>query len=89
MSAVLFDKVAIIGIGLIGSSIARAARKHKLAKHISIADASEEARKIAAELKLGETVHADPAKPRRAPTSPWSACRSAPMPRWGKPSLRT
>ena len=56
----MFDKIAIIGIGLIGSSIARAARKHKLAKHISIANSSEEARKIAAELKLGESVHADP-----------------------------
>ena len=60
MSAMLFDKVAIIGIGLIGSSIARAVRKHKLAKHIAIADSSEEARKIAADLKLGESVHADP-----------------------------
>ncbi|MBA4097413.1 MAG: cyclohexadienyl dehydrogenase [Rhodospirillum sp.] len=60
MSEVLFDKVAIIGVGLIGSSIARAARKHKLAKHISIADSSEEARRIAAELNLGESIHADP-----------------------------
>src|SRR6185503_15649005 len=56
----IFDKIAIIGIGLIGSSIARAARKHKLAKHISIADSSEEARRIAAELNLGESIHADP-----------------------------
>ena len=56
----MFDKIAIIGIGLIGSSIARAARKHKLAKHVAIADSSEEARRIAAELKLGESVHADP-----------------------------
>ena len=60
MSAVLFDKVAIIGIGLIGSSIARAARKHKLAKSIAIADASDEVRKIAAELKLGDSYHAAP-----------------------------
>ena len=59
MSAPLFDKVAIIGIGLIGSSIARAARKHGLARHIAIADASDEARKTAAELKLGESVHAN------------------------------
>lgn len=60
MSAPLFDKVAIIGIGLIGSSIARAARKHGLARHIAIADASDEARKTAAELKLGESYHAAP-----------------------------
>jgi cyclohexadieny/prephenate dehydrogenase len=61
MSGPLFDTVAIIGIGLIGSSIARAARKHGLAKKIAIADSSEEARKVAAELKLGDSVHADPA----------------------------
>jgi cyclohexadieny/prephenate dehydrogenase len=59
MSAGVFDKVAIVGIGLIGSSIAQAARKHKLAKHIAIADASEEARKVAADLKLGDSYHAD------------------------------
>jgi cyclohexadieny/prephenate dehydrogenase len=56
----LFDKVAIVGIGLIGSSLARAARKHKLASHIAIADASDEARKIAAELGLGDSYHATP-----------------------------
>jgi len=51
-----FDKLAIIGIGLIGSSIARAARKHGLAKEIAIADISDDARKVATELKLGESV---------------------------------
>ena len=50
----LFERVTLIGIGLIGSSIARAARKHKLAKHIAIADASDEARRIAGELTLAE-----------------------------------
>ncbi len=69
MSAVLFDKVAIIGIGLIGSSIARAARKHKLAKHIAIADSSEEARKIAAELEARRVAFMPTrARPRRTPT---------------------
>lgn len=58
MSQPLFDKVAIVGIGLIGSSIARAARKHGLAKHIAVADLSEEARKTAADLKLGDSYHA-------------------------------
>jgi cyclohexadieny/prephenate dehydrogenase len=57
MSDPLFDKLCIIGIGLIGSSIARAARKHGLAKTIAIADNSAEARKAAAELKLGDTFH--------------------------------
>ena len=59
MSGTLFDKLAIIGIGLIGSSIARAARKHKLVQRIAIADASQEARDIAADLKLGDSYHAD------------------------------
>ena len=58
MTAALFDRIAIIGVGLIGSSIARAVRKHNLATHIAIADSSDDARKIAAELKLGESYHA-------------------------------
>jgi len=62
MSGPIFDKIAIIGIGLIGSSIARAARKHGLTKRIAIADSSADARKVAAELKLGDSVHAEPAE---------------------------
>jgi cyclohexadieny/prephenate dehydrogenase len=62
MTKALFDKLAIIGIGLIGSSIARAARKHGLAKDIAIADSAAEARNVAAELKLGDAVHAEPAE---------------------------
>jgi cyclohexadieny/prephenate dehydrogenase len=77
----IFDKVAIIGIGLIGSSIARAVRKHKLAKHIAIADASEEARKIAAELKLGESVHADPGEAAKDADLTLVCVPIAPMPR--------
>ncbi|WP_300301050.1 prephenate/arogenate dehydrogenase family protein [Ferrovibrio sp.] len=61
MNAV-FDRLAIIGIGLIGSSIARAAREHGLAKHIAIADASETHRKQAQDLKLGDSVHNDAAE---------------------------
>jgi len=57
MTKPLFDQVAIIGIGLIGSSIARAARKHGLAKRIAIADNSAEALKVAGELKLGDSFH--------------------------------
>ncbi|MEZ5833540.1 MAG: prephenate/arogenate dehydrogenase family protein [Dongiaceae bacterium] len=61
MTKPLFDRIAIIGIGLIGSSIARAARKHGLAKHIAIADASAESLKEATALKLGESFHTDAA----------------------------
>lgn len=58
----LFDRVAIIGIGLIGSSIARAVRENSLARHIAIADASEAHRAQAQELGLGESVHGDAAE---------------------------
>ncbi|HWA49874.1 MAG TPA: prephenate/arogenate dehydrogenase family protein [Dongiaceae bacterium] len=59
MSDPHFNKLCIIGIGLIGSSIARAARKHNLAKTIAIADSSAEALKEAEALKLGDAYHAD------------------------------
>jgi cyclohexadieny/prephenate dehydrogenase len=62
MSQPLFDKLCIIGIGLIGSSIARAARQHGLVREIAIADSSADARQVAAELKLGDSVHAEPAE---------------------------
>ncbi|TAN50756.1 MAG: prephenate/arogenate dehydrogenase family protein [Rhodospirillales bacterium] len=41
-TAPLFDKIALIGIGLIGSSIARAARKHGLARRIAAGDLLED-----------------------------------------------
>ena len=50
----LFGRVALIGIGLIGSSLARAIAQHGLAGDIVIFDASVEARAAAAELKLGQ-----------------------------------
>lgn len=46
-----FERVCIIGIGLIGSSLARALRQHKLADHIVCADQNAEHRATA--LKLG------------------------------------
>jgi len=58
----VFDRLAIIGIGLIGSSIARAVREQGLAKHIAIADASEAHRKEAEALGLGDSVHGDAAE---------------------------
>jgi cyclohexadieny/prephenate dehydrogenase len=53
MSSVLFDRVAIIGIGLIGSSIARGLKKHGLAREIAIHDNGEEAMRDAKSLELG------------------------------------
>lgn len=56
----LFKKIAVVGCGLIGSSIARGAREYGLAETIAIADANDAARAAIAELKLGDSVHADP-----------------------------
>jgi len=54
MSTVLFDKIALIGIGLIGGSIARDARKRGLARHIVAATRSAETAAKANELKLAD-----------------------------------
>lgn len=61
----MFDRLAIIGVGLIGSSIARAAREQGLARHIAIADASEVHRKEAGTLALGDSIHGDAAEAAR------------------------
>lgn len=48
----LFRKLALIGVGLIGSSIARAARNHGLASEIVGSAQTKETRRVALELKL-------------------------------------
>ncbi len=58
---VLFERVTIVGIGLIGSSLARALRQHGLAAHITIADNNPDHVKRACELELGDTVTTDAA----------------------------
>jgi cyclohexadieny/prephenate dehydrogenase len=57
----LFGRVALIGIGLIGSSLARAMRQHKLAGHIAGHARSERTRAKAVELGLVDSIHADAA----------------------------
>jgi cyclohexadieny/prephenate dehydrogenase len=52
--SVVFERIAIIGVGLIGGSIARAAKEKSAAKAVSIFDASPEALKRAGELGLGD-----------------------------------
>jgi len=52
--ALIFDRIAIIGIGLIGASIARAAREHGAANTICLYDANPAVRQRAHELGLGE-----------------------------------
>ena len=48
----LFKKLALIGVGLIGSSIARAARNHGLVGEIVGSARTKETRRVALELKL-------------------------------------
>lgn len=57
----LFGRVTLIGIGLIGSSIARVIRRDRLAREIVICDASAAAREKALELGIADRAVADPA----------------------------
>src|SRR5215470_10866746 len=54
MSAPVFDRIAIIGAGLIGGSIARAALEKGAAKAVSLWDADAAALKRAGEIGFGE-----------------------------------
>ncbi len=60
MSDPLFQRVALVGIGLIGSSIARVARRKGLAGHLAISTRSANTLKRAEELGLGDSYHHDP-----------------------------
>ncbi len=53
MSDVHFERIALIGIGLIGSSIARDVKQLGLAKHVVVSTRSEETLKRTEELELG------------------------------------
>ena len=50
----IFDELAIIGVGLIGSSVARAARKRNAVRRIVLADRSQEILARAEDLALGD-----------------------------------
>ncbi|MGB3625747.1 MAG: prephenate dehydrogenase/arogenate dehydrogenase family protein, partial [Henriciella sp.] len=56
MTAPVFDEIAIIGIGLIGSSLARAAAENGAASKISLFDQDDAVRATAGKLGLG-TIH--------------------------------
>jgi len=62
MTAPLFGRVALIGIGLIGSSLARAMRTRGLAGHISIYTRRAETLRSAEALGLGDSYTGDPAE---------------------------
>ncbi len=56
LAAPLFDRVALIGIGLVGSSLARVAKRKNLARTIVASDASAEVRAKVAELGLADEI---------------------------------
>ena len=62
MSTPIFDKIALIGIGLIGSSIALAAKQRGLANTISIATRKSETLEKARQLGIGDEYTLDPAE---------------------------
>lgn len=55
----MFEKIALIGIGLIGSSLARVVRRENLARHIAIATRSADTLMRAEELALGDSYSTD------------------------------
>lgn len=58
----VFDTLALVGLGLIGSSLARVARRQNLAKTIIAVDASDSVRARVAELNLADHVTGDVAE---------------------------
>ena len=58
----MFKKVCIIGCGLIGSSIARAIKKNKLAKKIVSSNRSNAANKKVVKLKIVDEASSDTKK---------------------------
>ncbi len=62
MASPIFTRLALIGIGLIGGSIAHAARRSGAAGHIAISTRSAETLARAEELGLGDSYHAEAAE---------------------------
>lgn len=55
----LFERIAIIGIGLIGSSVAQAVRANGLVGHVACHDADADVRSRADKLAIADSMHAD------------------------------
>ncbi len=62
MTEPVFQRLALIGIGLIGSSIALAARRGGLVRHIAVSTRSAETLRRAEALGRGDSYYADPAE---------------------------
>jgi cyclohexadieny/prephenate dehydrogenase len=65
MSALLYPRMAVIGCGLIGSSVIHAARAAGVVGAIAVADSSAEHRRRIVELGYADLVTADPAEAAR------------------------
>ena len=57
MTTPLFDRIALLGIGLIGSSLALAIKRSNLASHIAIYTRRQKTLDRAAKLELGDSYH--------------------------------
>jgi len=62
MTAPIYSRMALIGCGLIGASVIRAARAAGAVGEVAVADASPQARARIVELGFAEVVTADPAE---------------------------
>jgi cyclohexadieny/prephenate dehydrogenase len=62
MSGVMYERIALIGIGLIGSSLARVIRREGLAKHIVVSTRSDQTLQRARDLNLGDSYVASAAE---------------------------
>lgn len=60
-AAPLFGRVALIGVGLIGSSLARVIRRDRLASHIAVAARTQKTLDAATRLGLADSTSLDPA----------------------------
>jgi cyclohexadieny/prephenate dehydrogenase len=58
----MFERIALIGLGLIGSSLAHVVRREKLARHIAGHAQSQKTRAKAVELGLVDSIHATAAE---------------------------
>src|SRR5579871_4698535 len=58
-ASIIFRRIALIGAGLIGSSIAHASRRSGLAEHIAAYIPRDETRARAAKAGFADSLHAD------------------------------
>ncbi len=60
--SVVFEKIALIGVGLIGSSIAQAARQKRVVNHISVATRRQQTLAEARSINIGDSYTTDAKK---------------------------